>query len=145
MPSYTPLPVIAALWGHLPLQPDRRGNARLLLKKFLWRSFLTSRYEHATTAGALRDYRALKKVFQGIAHENDVPIFDTDTYVLPTEEIVLNADWPSRKSILGRGILALQIKCGAEDLADGSPASVATITSKQQPREYHHLFPASTL
>ena len=42
-------------------------------------------------------------------------------------------------------MLALQIKCGADDLADGARASVATITSKEHPREYHHLFPASTL
>ena len=42
-------------------------------------------------------------------------------------------------------LLALQIKCGAVDLADGARASVATITSKDHPREYYHLFPASTL
>jgi hypothetical protein len=37
------------------------------------------------------------------------------------------------------------MKCGAEDLADGAQATVATITSKEHPREYHHLFPAATL
>ncbi|HHT84630.1 MAG TPA: hypothetical protein GXZ88_02570 [Firmicutes bacterium] len=37
------------------------------------------------------------------------------------------------------------VKCGAEDLADGTRATVASITSKQHPREYHHLFPASLL
>jgi hypothetical protein len=59
--------------------------------------------------------------------------------------MVLQADWPKRKTILGRGLLALQIKCGAEDLADGARATVATVTSKEHPREYHHLFPAATL
>ena len=57
----------------------------------------------------------------------------------------MQADWPKRKTILGRGLLALQLKCGAEDLADGARATVATITSKEHPREYHHLFPAATL
>jgi hypothetical protein len=42
-------------------------------------------------------------------------------------------------------LLSLQIKCGAEDLADGARATVAIITSKEHPREYHHLFPAATL
>jgi hypothetical protein len=45
LPSYTPIPVIAALWEHIPSQPDQLGNVRTLLKKYLWRSFLTSRYE----------------------------------------------------------------------------------------------------
>lgn len=57
----------------------------------------------------------------------------------------MHADWPKRKSILGRGLLALQIKCGAEDIADGKRATVAAITTKEHQREYHHLFPATTL
>lgn len=57
----------------------------------------------------------------------------------------MQADWPKRNAILGRRLLALQIKCGAEDIADGAKATIASITSNDQPREYHHLFPASTL
>ena len=68
-----------------------------------------------------------------------------ESYPLPTREMALQADWPKRKTILGRGLQALQIKCGAEDLADGAKATVMTITSKEHPREYHHLFPAATL
>ena len=79
------------------------------------------------------------------AAEDIVPILNEESYPLPTREMVLQADWPKRKTILGRGLLALQIKCGAEDLADGAKATVASITSKEHPREYHHLFPASTL
>jgi hypothetical protein len=74
-----------------------------------------------------------------------VPILNHESYPLPTKELVLQADWPKRKSILSRGFLALQLKCGAEDLADGARASITTITSKEHPREYHHLFPAATL
>jgi len=145
LPSYTAIPIIAALWEHLPTQPDQLGNARHLLRKFLWRAFLTSRYEQSSTSNALQDFRGLKKVLRDSAGEDVVPILNADSYPLPTREMVLQADWPKRKTILGRGLLALQIKCGAEDLADGARASVATITSKEHPREYHHLFPASTL
>lgn len=145
LPSYTPIPIIAALWEHLPMQPDKLGNARHLLRKFIWRAFLTSRYEQSSTSNALQDYRGLRKVLGESAAEDAVPILNQDSYPLPTKEMVLHADWPSRKTIIGRGLLALQIKCGAEDLADGAKATVASITSMEHPREYHHLFPASTL
>jgi hypothetical protein len=145
LPSYTALPIIAAISEHLPIQPDRLGNARHLLRKFLWRAFLTSRYEQSSTSNALQDYRGLRKVLCEGAAEDLVPILNQESYPLPTKEMVLQADWPKRKTMLGRGLLALQIKCGAEDLADGAKAAVANITSKDHPREYHHLFPASTL
>jgi hypothetical protein len=145
LPSYTAIPIIAALWEYLPTQPDKLGNARHLLRKFLWRAFLTSRYEQSSASNALQDYRGLRKVLCDGAAEDIVPILNEDSYPLPTREMILQADWPKRKTILGRGLLALQIKCGAEDLADGAKATVASITSKEHPREYHHLFPASTL
>jgi len=145
LPSYTAIPIIAALWEHLPTQPDKLGNARLLLRKYLWRAFLTSRYEQSSTSNALQDYRGLRKVLCDGAAEDVVPILNLESYPLPSKEMVLQADWPKRKSILGRGLLSLQLKCGAEDLADGARATVATITSKEHPREYHHLFPAATL
>lgn len=145
LPSYTAIPIIAALWEHLPTQPDRLGNARHLLRKFLWRAFLTSRYEQSSTSNAIQDFRGLRRVLCDGAGEDTIPILNQDSYPLPTKEMVLQTDWPKRKTIFGRGLLALQIKCGAEDPADGAKASVASITSKEHPREYHHLFPASTL
>jgi hypothetical protein len=145
LPSYTAIPIIAAVWEHLPTRPDELGNARLLLRKYLWRAFLTSRYEQSSTSNALQDYRGLRKVLSDGAAEDVVPIMSQESYPIPSKEMVAQADWPKRKSILGRGLLSLQLKCGAEDLADGGRATVATITSKERPREYHHLFPASTL
>ena len=145
LPSYTAIPIIAAMWEHLPTQPDKLGNARLFLRKYLWRAFLTSRYEQSSTSNALQDYRGLRKVLCDGAAEEVVPIMNQESYPLPSKEMVLQADWPKRKSILGRGLLSLQLKCGAEDLADGARATVAAITSKEHPREYHHLFPAATL
>jgi hypothetical protein len=145
LPSYTAIPIIAAIWEHLPTHPDKLGNARHLLRKFLWRAFLTTRYEQSSTSNALQDYRGLRRVICEGAAEDDVPILNQESYPLPTKEMVLQADWPKRKTILGRGLLSLQLKCGAEDLADGARATVATITSKEHPREYHHLFPAATL
>jgi hypothetical protein len=84
-------------------------------------------------------------VIENEIEEKDVPIMKESLYPLPTEELVLTAEWPKRKTILGRGLLAIQLNYGAEDIADGVRASVDSITSKTQPREYHHLFPVSLL
>jgi hypothetical protein len=145
LPSYPAIPLIAALWEILPTQPDKLGNARHALRKFLWRAFLTSRYEQSSTTNALQDYRGLKQIILGAGDESTVPIFNESSYPLPGKELILQADWPRRKTILGRGLLALQLKAGAEDLADGAKATVGSITSKEHPREYHHLFPESLL
>ena len=145
LPSYIALPVVAALWECLPDNPDRYGNALHLLRKYLWCSFLTPRYESASATHALQDFRAIRDVLQRGESEELIPILDTEIVPLPTKEIVLRAGWPKRKSIIGRGLLALQIKCGAMDLADGGYASLNAIISKDRPREYHHLFPESLL
>jgi hypothetical protein len=145
LPNYAPLPVLAALWEYLPTQPDLLGNARLLLRKYTWRSFLTSRYEKSTATSALQDYRALRQVLLGKSSERSVPVFEENDYPIPDKDMLLPANWPKRKTTLGRGILGLQLKCGAVDFADGKEATAASITSKEHPREYHHLFPESTL
>lgn len=145
LPSYTAIPVIAALWEHMPTNhPDQLGNARHTLRKYLWRAFLTGRYEQSSATNALQDYRGLRDILKG-KQDAYVPIFNDDAYPAPTAEMILTADWPKRKSILARGLLSLQLKAGAEDLADGARASVASITSLEHPREYHHLFPDSKL
>lgn len=145
LPSYTAIPVLAALAEFLPKKPDELGNARCLLRKYLWRAFLTSRYEQSSASNAFQDYRGLRDVLRGLKQENAVPIMNHDSYPLPTKEMLLLTDWPKRKTITGRGVLAMQLRFGAEDLADGLRASVASITSKDHPREYHHLFPEATL
>ena len=145
LPTYPAIPLLAALWRHLPTQPDKLGNARLALRQFIWRAFLTSRYEQSSASNSLQDYRAMKKVLEGTGNLASVPVFDENTYPVPTPEIITQQDWPKKRTIVGRGLLALQLKTGAYDLADGKPATVNSIRSTQHPREYHHLFPAALL
>src|SRR2546430_11617533 len=45
LPSYTAIPILAALWEHLPTQPDKLGNARLLLRTYLCRAFLSCGFD----------------------------------------------------------------------------------------------------
>ena len=145
LPSYTPLPVLAAVWEFLPTQPDRLGNARILLRKYLWRAFLTSRYEQSSASNSLQDFRGLRGALCQVAGVAEAPIFNEDLYGLPSEEEIVHAGWPIKKGILERGLMAIQLRCGALDLADGRAASVAAFSSPKYKREYHHLFPASRL
>jgi hypothetical protein len=141
LPSYTALPVLAALTKYLPANADQLGNARHLLKKYLWRAFLTDRYEKATTTNSLSDFRKLRDYMLGKGEYEDIPIFNDQEYPAPVKEIISDAAWAKNRTILGRGLLALQIKCGAYDIADNTPATKQSVLS----REYHHLFPAALL
>ena len=40
LPSYTAIPIIAAIWEYLPTQPDQLGNARHLLRNISGAHFL---------------------------------------------------------------------------------------------------------
>lgn len=141
LPTDAVLAVIAALWQSIPQQPDALGNARTMLRKYLWRSFFTSRYDRAAATAAINDFRALRDVLLGKKKESDVPIFDKALYPLPTEEQLLVAGWPKNRNTLARAVLAATLRAGARDIADD-----ATVTRQHlEQREYHHLFPAALL
>jgi hypothetical protein len=141
LPTVTVMPVLAALHKHLPTKLDAYGNARAVIRSYVWRSFITSRYENASSTRSLQDYRALRDFFLGSGPRNAVPVFNETDYPLPTIEELIQAGWPKRKETLARAILAASIKAGAFDIADGNQATRERLAS----REYHHLFPDSLL
>jgi len=139
LPTESVLPPLAALWAEAPILPDDLGNLRVLLRKYMWSSFFSERYDRAVSTGVQQDYRALRQVIQGAADESKVPCLDREQYPLPTEEVLVRARWPRYKDRLARAILALSLRCGAEDLAEGVSATPANIGQ----REYHHVFPVA--
>lgn len=141
LPTDAVLAVLSALHGFLPDGPDELGNARTLLRQYVWRAFLTNRYEQAAATSALQDFRGLRDVLKEEKAPDTVPIFSEDMHPLPTAEELKTVRWPKNKIILARGILGLAMKCGAHDIADDAAATRAHI----QTREYHHLFPAALL
>lgn len=141
LPTDAVLAVIAALWQHVSQQPDALGNAKTLLRKYLWRAFFTSRYDRAAATAAINDFRVLRDVLLGKKQVAEVPIFDATVYPLPTEEQLIAAGWPKNRNTLARAILAVTLRAGARDIADD--AQVTRLHLKQ--REYHHLFPAALL
>jgi hypothetical protein len=142
LPTTAVLPVLAALQDVVPEALDGQGKARTLLRKYLWRAFVTKRYERSATTAALQDYRGLRAILGGQKGDAvSVPVFDEAQYPLPTPEEIKLAGWPKRKDMLARSILALSLRQGAHDLADGAPATRAHLLK----REYHHLFPDALL
>ncbi len=131
---------LAALWSGVKEGLDAEGEARVILKKYLWRAFFTERYERTSATRALRDYRELSALLLGSGNMTPV-IFNENEFPLPTVEELLAAAWPKRRDRLPRALLALSLAHGALDFADGSPVSYDNLTK----REYHHLFPDAWL
>jgi hypothetical protein len=141
LPTVAVVRVLAALHPFVPTSPDALGNARTLLRKYLWRSFLTGRYEAAAATASFQDFRALREVLEGKSEEGGVPVFDEEQYPVPTVDVLLSARWPKGRDSLARGILNVSLAAGAHDVADDAVAT----REQLQKREYHHLFPAVLL
>ena len=150
LPTNAVLAVIAALYVYIPETLDQRGRFETLLKKYLWSSFFTSRYENSAATHAYSDFVALKNIIEGKQkkesvpwNESDVPVFNRELHPLVTEDELLRVGWPKRENIRGRAILAIFSKLGAYDFADGAQLTRAQLISGK--RHYHHVFPDALL
>lgn len=149
LPTNAVLSVIAALYTVIPENLDGKGQAENLLKKYLWTSFFTDRYENSAASNAYADFIILKKVIEKetknglLFSELDVPLFNKDKYPLATVEELKRTGWPKRENIRARGIMAVFVKLGAFDFADGSQLTRQQL--KNGKRHYHHVFPDALL
>jgi hypothetical protein len=140
LPTAAVLAPLAAMWAQVSNQPDRLGAARTLLRRYLWTSFATERYERAAATNAYRDYLAIMPAILGDGPA-DPDVFDREKYPLPTVEELVGAGWPVRRDRLPRTILALSFQMGALDLADGASINESNVRL----RHHHHLFPVKYL
>jgi hypothetical protein len=77
LPSEVVLAPLTVLWAKAPDDPDRLGAVRTLLRRYLWRAFVTSRYEAAAATASFQDYLAiLPAVEAGVVEEPEAPIFE---------------------------------------------------------------------
>lgn len=151
LPTNAVLSVIAALYTYIPENLDSRGNFEILLKKYLWSSFFTDRYENAAASHAFNDFLALKHIIKSDLKDDgssswseaDVPVLNRELYPLSTEDELLRVGWPKRENIRGRGILAVFSRLGAFDFADGAQLSRQHLIEGR--RHYHHVFPDALL
>ncbi|MFJ5978461.1 GmrSD restriction endonuclease domain-containing protein [Pseudarthrobacter oxydans] len=143
LPSVVVLPVLAAIHEFIPEKLDAAGNARQLVRAYLWRSFLTRRYDQSASSRAFQDYRGLKSLLTGLSTDRAAaaPVFDEEVTPLPVEQDLISAGWPRSREVIARGILAVSLRQGARDIADDRTVTAEQLAS----REYHHLFPDSLL
>lgn len=138
LPSEVVLAPLAVLWANAPETADQLGSVRTLLRKYMWRAFVTERYESAAAGNSFQDFSALLPAVRDGQSEVDAPIFE---YALPIVDEIVAAGWPKRRERLSRSVLTVSFRSGALDLADGAPISAANVSH----REYHHLFPMAYL
>ncbi len=151
LPSAVPLRVLPALFPeylHLRDSTDSEGRARRCVRAYLWRAFVTERYNQAANTRLKEDYEGLKKVLANLkgtanalaALRTDVPAF-RESCPLPGVTALhdMNAPLapPTQKNSLSRALLVASLHKGALDFASGEPISAGNVSN----REAHHLFP----
>ena len=141
LPTVAVVPVLAAIWSQMPQVLDAHGEARSLLRQYLWRSFFTERYDRAAATAALQDYRGLKARLVDRETAATIPVLDESRFPIAEIEELERAPWPRRRTTLARAILAVSLRGGGRDFADGTSVSLESLSR----REYHHLFPSALL
>ncbi len=148
LPTNAVLAVLAAIFSDAPVDGDELGVYNILLKKYLWSSFFTDRYENSAASRAFEDFAALKKILTKQAKEDGKPYVEDDVPALnrtqfPITEIdeLMTIGWPKGRNIRARAIMAVTTFLGAWDFADGEPAT----RNHLRKREYHHVFPDALL
>lgn len=141
LPTSAVVPVLASIWSQMPQSLDEHGEARTLLRQYLWRSFFTGRYEQSAATAALQDHRGLKARLVDGEITATVPVLDESRFPIAEVGELVRAPWPRLRNTLARGILAVSLRGGGNDFADDTPANFESLSK----REYHHLFPAGLL
>lgn len=148
LPTNAVLAVIASLYNVIPETLDERGKAEILLRKYLWSSFFTDRYENSAASRAYKDHMMLRNVIlkkhkeNGLPyHEEDVPVLNRELHAVSDIDFLTKIGWPKRENIRARAIMCVTSKLGAYDFADGQKLSLENMSN----REYHHIFPKAVL
>jgi hypothetical protein len=145
LPTNAVLAVVGSCYDLIPEDGDFLGQAERLLRAYVWSSFFTDRYENSAATRAYQDYKALRTLLEEKKCQPDqfsrVPVLDRSAYPLLTAEQMLQVGWPKNSDRYGRAILAVTMRLGAIDFADGQIGSYDNI----QKREYHHIFPDALL
>ena len=141
LPTVAVVPVLAAIWSQMPQSLDAHGEGRTVLRQYLWRAFFTDRYDRAAGTAALQDYRGLRTRLVNGDVDAVIPVLDETRFPIAELGELERAPWPRLRNTLARGVLAVTLRGGGSDFADGTPATRDSLTK----REYHHLFPAALL
>ena len=133
-------------------KPVHKDEARRLLETFIWRAFVTSRYEVRANDALLQDYRGLVACLAAIRQDEPLPslppIFEENRFPIPTEEhLTRDLGWINTKSRLGRAIVAATLYKGAVDWVTGERLTIARVRDLEAAGDLdrHHVFASSYL
>ncbi len=146
LPTNAVLSVVSTILGITSNKGDIKGQIDILLKKYLWSSFFTDRYENSAASNAFSDFNAIKQAIKNIEESksydiNSIPVLNRKKYPISDIEELVEIKWPKRSNIRARAILAVSTYLGAYDFADGQQITPENIKE----RDYHHIFPDSLL
>lgn len=137
LPTVIPLRVLPSLHQHIPRDGTPHARAMKIIRRYLWCSFLTDRYDRQANDRLKIDYDELCDVLQDPNKEpTSIPALSANP---PTFNEIKNARWPRSRSRLSRGILAVCCQGGARDIASNQEIG------PDGHDDYHHIFPKATL
>ena len=145
LPSVVPLRVIPALHAnHFPKdkEPDKQAKFRKVVRQYLWRCFVTKRYERNVNARLWEDY---KEISASMFDQSKAPILDNNQYPIPSIDQLSDLEYPlpapTGTQGLSRALLVVSLRPNAVDLASNEQINKDNIRDMQ----YHHLFPKALL
>ena len=153
LPALPPVYVIAALQDDLRAikKAARKGTANKLITTYLWRAFLTDRYEAQANDRLFEDFKGLQRCLEQIKDKGnyaDPPVIFNDTeHSLPTaEELTKPLQWIRRKR-LGRAVAAIAMRRMPRDWVTGETLDANTIRTLEDTSnlDRHHVFPREVL
>lgn len=119
LPTVVVVPILAAIHHFLPDDAKSREQAETILREFVWRAFMSGRYEYSSTSKAHRDFRVLRESIEGNIERPRTQVFDQIACPLVTPGEIVRAGSPKRRETLARAIMLLTLKSGV-NLEDGS-------------------------
>ena len=158
LPARPPLHVIAGLQDVLltVTGANRQGVCNKVISAYLWRAFLTERYETKANDRLFEDYEGLLVWIREVndtgrlSYDRSPPIFDKKEYPLPdatTLGVDRDVPWIKGRRRLGRAIASLTLFCGARDWVTGNDLHARNVRGLVERRklERHHVFPRAVL
>ena len=153
LPAQPPVYVIAALQDDLQAikKAARKSTANKLISTYLWRGFLTDRYEAQANDRLFEDFKGLRRCLEQIKDTGDydepLVIFNDTEHPLPTaEELAKPLQWIRRKR-LGRAVAAIALQRTPRDWVTGETLNASTIRTLEDTSKLdrHHVFPREFL
>ena len=151
--AWPPIHVIAALQDDLRSirKPPWQGTANKLISAYLWRSYLTDRYEKQANDKLHADFLSLRECLKDIRntgiYKRLPPIFKKENHPVPSAKSLENSlQWISRGR-LGPAIAGLVMRKRPLDWVTGRELNENYVRDLEHRRKLdrHHVFPSKYL